>query len=99
MVFVNGCFWHMHQDCDRFSIPKSNVEYWTTKLTRNRLRDQEQGKKLKAMGWRVFTVWECQLDAHHARETLRKLYEAITKNGNPNEGAKDEQIERQAARS
>ena len=98
MVFVNGCFWHMHQGCAKFSLPKSNVEYWTTKLTRNRLRDQEQGKRLKAMGWRVFTVWECQLDARHAQETLQTLYEAITADGDSNEGVKDEQIERQTTR-
>ncbi len=98
MVFVNGCFWHMHQGCAKFSLPKSNVEFWTTKLTRNRLRDKEQGEKLKAMGWRVFTVWECQLDARHAQETLQKLYEAITADGDSNKGVKDEQIERKAAR-
>ena len=95
IVFVNGCFWHMHQGCAKCSIPKSNVEYWTAKLTRNHLRDQEQSKKLRAMGWRVFTVWECQLDAGHAESTLQKLYKAITADGVPNEGVKDEQIERQ----
>nr|WP_273399963.1 very short patch repair endonuclease [Bifidobacterium indicum] len=78
MVFVNGCFWHMHEGCAKFSIPKSNVEFWTTKLTRNRQRDQEQGCKLRAMGWRVFTVWECQLDATHRDKTLDELYQAIT---------------------
>lgn len=77
MVFVNGCFWHMHEGCAKFSIPKSNVEFWTTKLTRNRQRDQEQGGKLRAMGWRVFTVWECQLNATHRDKTLDELYQAI----------------------
>lgn len=99
MVFVNGCFWHMHEGCAKYSIPKSNVEFWTTKLTRNRQRDQEQGRKLRTMGWRVFTVWECQLDAAHCRKTLNDLYEAITdldrnkeigQANNPNKGVKDE---------
>jgi len=53
------------------------VEFWTTKLTRNRQRDQEQGSKLRAMGWRVFTVWECQLVATHRDKTLDELYQAI----------------------
>lgn len=77
IVFVNGCFWHMHQGCSKVSIPKSNVEFWTAKLTRNKRRDAAQIEQLTGMGWRVFTVWECQLDREHAQTTLEELYRQI----------------------
>jgi len=61
VVFVNGCFWHMHEGCPWFVMPSSNQEYWTEKLRRNRQRDSENQEKLRALGWRVIVVWECQL--------------------------------------
>lgn len=69
IVFVNGCFWHMHEGCESFHMPKSNVEFWTAKLTRNRDRDRRQHEQLRQMGWRVIDVWECELrgDAREAR--------------------------------
>ncbi len=53
IVFVNGCFWHMHEGCPKFKMPGSNVGFWTAKLTRNRERDGAQHEQLRAMGWRV----------------------------------------------
>lgn len=69
IVFVNGCFWHMHEGCESFHMPKSNVEFWAAKLTRNRDRDRRQHEQLRQMGWRVIDVWECELrgDAREAR--------------------------------
>ena len=69
IVFVNGCFWHMHEGCESFHMPKSNVEFWTAKLTRNRDRDSRQHEQLRQMGWHVIDVWECELrgDAREAR--------------------------------
>ena len=61
VVFVNGCFWHMHEGCPWFVMPSSNQEYWTEKLRRNRQRDTENQEKLMALGWRVIVVWECHL--------------------------------------
>lgn len=78
VVFVNGCFWHMHDGCPRQTRPKSNVEYWTAKLLRNRERDAEQHAALAAMGWHVITVWECELDRAHREARLERLYEEIT---------------------
>lgn len=58
-LFVHGCFWHGH-DCARGSrIPKTNRAYWTAKIARNKARDKDNAKRLKALGWRVFVVWEC----------------------------------------
>ena len=66
IVFVNGCFWHMH-DCGRFVWPSSNKEYWRKKINRNVER-----------GWKVLVIWECQLKKKVANEYLENLYNAIT---------------------
>ncbi|NEG78468.1 DNA mismatch endonuclease Vsr [Bifidobacterium avesanii] len=78
IVFVNGCFWHMHPGCAKHSMPKSNVEFWTAKLLRNRERDKAQHAALEAMGWRVITVWECELAKATRERRLERLYDEIT---------------------
>jgi DNA mismatch endonuclease (patch repair protein) len=61
VLFVHGCFWHGH-DCPRGArVPKQNRDYWTTKVARNRARDAANGAALQAAGWRVETLWECEL--------------------------------------
>lgn len=78
IVFINGCFWHMH-DCGNCKIPKSNVEFWTAKLERNKARDARQQAQLRAEGWRVIVVWECELKTAQARqERFERLYRQIT---------------------
>lgn len=60
-IFVHGCFWHGH-DCARGSrVPKANREYWTAKVARNVARDARTAAELAAAGWRVETIWECDL--------------------------------------
>jgi DNA mismatch endonuclease, patch repair protein len=63
VIFVHGCFWHQHTDpkCKVSRKPKSNQLYWTEKLRRNASRDVEHEKELSSQGWKVLTVWECQL--------------------------------------
>ena len=77
IVFVNGCFWHMHEGCSKHSMPKSNVEFWQAKLLRNHNRDIAQRAELEAAGWRVITVWECELTKAVRDERLARLYEQI----------------------
>ncbi|MEM9617297.1 MAG: very short patch repair endonuclease [Pseudomonadota bacterium] len=61
VIFVHGCFWHGH-DCKRGArIPKSNTAYWLEKIARNKLRDKKSAAELKKLGWRVITVWECEI--------------------------------------
>lgn len=60
-IFVNGCFWHGHEGCDKYSIPKTNTAFWKAKVTRNRERDQRNYKDLHDAGWHVIIIWECQL--------------------------------------
>lgn len=77
VVFVNGCFWHAHQGCSRFVMPKSHTEYWSTKIARNAERDAENYTKLKDLGWNVYIVWECELKKKIQAETLDALYYTI----------------------
>ena len=67
-IFVNGCFWHGHEGCDKYRLPKTNVEFWSQKIMRNKQRDVEVQHQLARMGWHVMTVWECQLDTKEKRE-------------------------------
>ena len=60
-IFVHGCFWHGH-DCERGArVPKTNAEYWTAKIARNRARDAQALAALDAAGWRALVVWECEM--------------------------------------
>jgi DNA mismatch endonuclease (patch repair protein) len=60
VVFVHGCFWHGHH-CARGTPPATRRDFWLPKLEKNKLRDARQVKELRALGWRVLTVWECEL--------------------------------------
>lgn len=59
-VFVNGCFWHSHSGCKFASRPKSNVEFWQKKLQTNIDRDVRVTQELRALGWDVVVIWECE---------------------------------------
>lgn len=71
-IFVNGCFWHMH-DCGKFKMPRTRLDYWEPKLMRNRERDLESLRKLQELGWNVLTVWECELSKDKREKTLESL--------------------------
>lgn len=73
VIFVNGCFWHGHQGCKYFVLPKTNVEFWRTKIERNQKRDVEEQCQLASMGWHCITVWECQLKPKVRQQTLESL--------------------------
>jgi DNA mismatch endonuclease (patch repair protein) len=63
-IFVHGCWWHAH-DCPRGArTPKTNRAYWTAKITRNRRRDRRVTGELRALGYSVWTIWECRLKSH-----------------------------------
>ena len=61
MVVVHGCFWHRHAKCRYAYTPKSNLAFWSAKFTENVERDRRTMIALKGLGWRVVTVWECEL--------------------------------------
>ena len=72
-IFVNGCFWHGHEDCRHYTIPKTNTEFWQKKIQRNQERDKEVQQKLAFMGWHSITIWECQLKPEVREKTLQSL--------------------------
>lgn len=72
-IFVNGCFWHGHEGCRYFKMPKSNTEFWTAKVARNRERDKRVQRELAGMGWHCITVWECELKPEVRERTLESL--------------------------
>ena len=82
VIFVNGCFWHGHEGCKYFRLPKSNVEFWKEKIERNIARDRESTQALFNLGWKVIRVWECELRNKVNREdTLNKIYNSIISYG------------------
>lgn len=79
IVLVNGCFWHGHEDCSIAHIPKSRVEWWQEKITKNKERDKLVYQQLKQLGWDLILIWECQLKKGKREETLLNLLCQIKK--------------------
>jgi len=74
-VFVDGCFWH---GCPKHCrMPASNRKFWRNKITRNRQRDREVGRLLRARGWRVLRIWEHALARKHEKRTVARLLKAL----------------------
>jgi DNA mismatch endonuclease (patch repair protein) len=72
VIFVHGCFWHGHENCSKFRMPKSRHSYWKRKIDGNRDRDLRNEDALSDMGWRVVTVWECRLNFLRKKIAIRK---------------------------
>lgn len=78
VIFVDGCFWHGHEGCKYFRLPKSNVYFWKHKIAMNIARDYANTVDLKLAGWKVIRIWECEIKTKAKREeTLRNLYARI----------------------
>ena len=73
VIFVNGCFWHKHENCKYFVWPKTNEDFWRTKISANVSRDQENIKLLSELGWNVIVIWECELKKQRFDCTMEKL--------------------------
>jgi DNA mismatch endonuclease (patch repair protein) len=73
VIFINGCFWHAHEGCKYFKLPKSRSAWWEEKLLANRERDQVAVEALKESGWKVIVVWECELKPRVREERLERL--------------------------
>lgn len=72
-IFINGCFWHGHEGCKYYTVPKTNTEFWVNKVQRNKERDERVKHELNAMGWNCITVWECELKSAKREATLQSL--------------------------
>ena len=78
IIFINGCFWHMHANCSQFVMPKTNVEYWQQKLRKNHYNDNKKISLLENMGWRVIVIWECELKKDAFTERMETLIKQIS---------------------
>jgi DNA mismatch endonuclease (patch repair protein) len=77
VVFVHGCFWHRHPACALARLPKSRLEFWLPKLEGNRKRDEKNKRALQRHGWKVLTVWECQLgNSERLTTRIRRFLDA-----------------------
>jgi len=80
VIFVHGCFWHRHSGCRHARLPKSRRNYWLPKLKRNSTRDTEVVAALRALGWTVLVVWECQVATE--KDTSKLLLPFLSGLGN-----------------
>lgn len=81
VIFVHGCFWHGHEGCKYYVVPKTKTEWWLNKIGRNRQMDIEHVKRLKSEKWNVIILFECELKKHLTGSTLNKLVEKLNKMG------------------
>ena len=61
-IFVHGCFWHRHKNCRSSVLPKTRPEFWLTKLDGNVARDKRNSIALRKLGWKILTIWECEVN-------------------------------------
>ena len=61
VIFVNGCYWHRHENCKYSYFPRSNTEFWALKFEGNVKRDNKNYRLLREGGWKVIVVWECEV--------------------------------------
>jgi DNA mismatch endonuclease (patch repair protein) len=74
VIFVHGCFWHLHGRCRMARMPKSKVDFWKPKLEGNHKRDDRNRRQLRKAGWEVLTLWECQVhDSQALQERIKRF--------------------------
>lgn len=79
VIFVHGCFWHRHPrpSCALVRLPKSRLDFWKPKLEGNKKRDEKNNKALRREGWKVLTIWECEIkDTGRLESRLRRFLDA-----------------------
>jgi DNA mismatch endonuclease (patch repair protein) len=77
VIFINGCFWHGHQGCRYFVLPKTRTEWWLEKITCTQTRDNIAKQELEKLGWKEIVIWECGLKREMLSETLSTLIASI----------------------
>ena len=73
VIFINGCFWHMHAGCKYFVWPITNKDFWKNKLFSNKERDRKNHEELTKLGWKVIILWECELRNCNSKDRLNQL--------------------------
>ncbi|MEO8947298.1 MAG: very short patch repair endonuclease [Mucilaginibacter sp.] len=79
VIFVNGCFWHGHEGCKYYIIPKTRTDWWINKLNTNIQKDIESKQSLEKEGWTVLTIWECDLKGKNSDTTLAFVATSLNK--------------------
>ncbi|MCT4214984.1 DNA mismatch endonuclease Vsr [Elizabethkingia anophelis] len=77
VIFVNGCFWHGHQDCKYFVVPKTRTEWWLNKINTTIANDRKVVESLQNDGWKTIVIWECELKKEKSENTLSELIKKI----------------------
>lgn len=77
VIFINGCFWHRHEGCRYATTPKTRTEFWQEKFDRNVANDRKHKEELETMGWRVITLWECELKKNSFEDTMNRLEQQL----------------------
>ena len=78
VIFIHGCFWHGHDNCKYYVVPKTRTEWWLAKILGNKQRDKENFVKLRRMGWRILNIFECELKTYERAKTLRKVLRFVS---------------------
>ena len=73
VIFINGCFWHGHRGCTKYTVPKTNEQFWRKKVARNIARDELNAQRLDTLAWTVITVWECELSKKNLDATITRI--------------------------
>ncbi len=73
VIFIHGCFWHGHENCKHYSVPKTRTDWWLSKIANNATNHNKSVEKLEATGWKVVIVWECGLKKNKRGDTLSNL--------------------------
>jgi DNA mismatch endonuclease (patch repair protein) len=81
-VMIHGCFWHGHNNCKYFVVPKTRTEWWLEKIKRNKRLDKKNSFKLKEMGWNVIVIYECELKSRKVDGTIKKIIKTLKHNQN-----------------
>ena len=78
VIFVHGCFWHGHEHCKYFVVPKTRTDWWLTKINSNITNDAKAIKALKKEGWKIIHLWECNLKPRRILKTLSFLLKKLS---------------------
>ena len=79
VIFVHGCFWHGHKGCKYFVVPKTRTEWWLNKINSNIANDRKAEAALKKEGWKIISLWECNLKPAKIGSTLQRLKKRLSK--------------------
>jgi DNA mismatch endonuclease, patch repair protein len=74
VIFINGCFWHGHENCKYFVVPKTKTEWWLNKINETKQRDILKKQEIESLGWRVKIIWECELKTDKREQIFKDLF-------------------------